>query len=310
MPAHARSDRDTGWVLKIAALATLVFFAVELAAGSYARSLALVSDAWHNFSDALAALVTWFAFYVQTRAPSQSKTYGYHRAGVLAALVAALFLLALVGVLFYFGSQRLLAPPQPNTLIMLVLGGAGMAMNGLISGALRGASRGRACPRKVLIHIVGDALAAIGIIVVALLIRAAGLRALDPILALLIAGLTAWTAWEIVAESLNILLEGLPRGLELKRVEEAIRSVSRIEDVHDLHIWSLGADSQALSCHVRIPQIPLPESEAILSEVNAVLARRFQISHTTIQLEHDECEAMNGCVIPSTSPGQQHSHSH
>lgn len=314
MPAHARSVRNTGWVLKAAIVATLAFFGVELAAGYYARSLALVSDAWHNFSDALAMLVTWFACYVQAKAPSESKTYGYHRAGVLAAFVAALSLVLLVGYLFYEGYQRLSAAGSeataPRTVIMMVVGAAGVVMHWVISAALRRESPRQPTPRSVSIHVAGDTLAAIGIVLGAVVIAATGTSALDPVLGILIAGLIVWTAWDIVTESLNILLEGLPRGVKLEQVTAAIRGVAGVEDVHDLHIWSLGANTQALSCHVRIADVPLPEGEEILREVNLVLEREFQISHTTVQLEHAACEVVDGCRIPAAPVPHQHSHEH
>ena len=298
MPAHARADHNTGWVLKAAALATLAFFGAELACGYYARSLALLSDAWHNFSDALALFVTWFAVHAQARAPSRHRTYGYHRAGVLAAFVAALLVLGPAGWLFYRGAQRLLAPGQPDFRIMLALGVAGVVLNAGVSVALRRAARGEKCPPRVFLHMAGDALAGLGILLAALLIRIWGLRAADPLLGLLIAGLVVWTVWDVMVESLDILLEGLPPGLELEQVETAIRSVPRVQDVHDLHIWRLGVGADALTCHVRIPPLPFPDGEAILSQVNALLERRFRIRHATIQLECQECEAVNGCHLP------------
>jgi len=301
MPVQGRGGHDTGWVLRAATIATLGFFAVELAAGSYARSLALVSDAWHNFSDALVLLVAWFAYYVQAKAPSERRTYGYHRAGVLAAFVAALGLLLLAGALFYWGYRWLVMAPAPNTAVMVATGAAAVIINGVISGALRRASRGQAYPRSVLIHTVGDALAGVGIVAAGVLIPITGIRALDPLLGILIAGLVVWTSWEIVAESLNILLEGLPAGTNLDQVMATLRNVPGVRDVHDLHIWSLGAHTQALSCHVQIQEMSLRESETILEQLNTVLEQRFQIRHTTVQLEHAACEAVNGCSIPPSS---------
>ncbi len=312
MPAHERGAHTPGWVLKMATLATLAFFGVELAAGYWARSLALVSDAWHNFSDALVLLGTWFAWYVQAKAPSERKTYGYQRASVLAAFVAALSLVGLVGFLFYEGYRRLFVLPAeanaPNTTVMMAMGTAGVLMHWFISSALRRASQSQRAPRSVLVHMWADTLTCFSIVLVAAVIYATGLRAADPLLGIVIAGLIVWTAWDIVTESLNILLEGLPRGIELEQVATAIRGVPGVEDVHDLHIWSLGARTQALSCHVRIPDIPLLESEALLRQVNAVLEQQFRICHTTVQFEHAPCEAVECCRIPSIvgSPHSPH----
>ena len=312
MPAHERGAHNPGWVLKVATLATLAFFGVELAAGYWARSLALVSDAWHNLSDALALLITWFACYARAKAPSENKTYGYHRATVLAAFVAALSLVGLAGFLFYQGYRRLVVLPleanAPATTVMMAMGMAGMLMHWLISSALRRDPRSQPTPRSVLIHMWADAVAALSIVLVAGVIHVTGLRAADPLLGILIAGLIVWTAWDIVTESLNILLEGLPRGMKLEQVATAIRGVPGVEDVHELHIWCLGANTQALSCHVRIPDIPLLESEAILRRVNAVLDQQFRICHTTVQFEHAPCQAANGCQIPTTAGSPHHFH--
>lgn len=310
MPAHAHGDHDTGWVFRIAILATLAFCAGELIAGLYGHSLSLLADATHNFSDALALVVTWFAYYVQSMAPSESKTYGYQRAAVLVSFAVALSLFALVGFLLWEAYRRLITPPAANTIVMLATGAVGLGVNAVISGALRGVGQKRMCPRAVFVHIAGDALAAIGIIAAALVIRLTGFRQADPALGIVICGLIVWTTWDIVAESLDILLEGLPRGMDLDHVITAIRGVRGVEDVHDVHIWSLGRHSQALSCHVRIADMPLLEGEAILCAVNAVLDQRFGISHTTIQLEDIACESTEGCVIPAPQidPHLHHHH--
>jgi cobalt-zinc-cadmium efflux system protein len=298
MPAHARGRQGTGWVLKVAAPLTLAFCGIELAAGHYAHSLALRSDAWHNLSDALALIVTWFAsFYAQSKGPNQEKTYGYQRAGVLAAFLTAPLVLIPVGLILYRGSQRLMNPGEPNAAVMLAVGAAAICLNGAISGALHRALKPGECPRSVFIHMAGDALAGLGIVAAALFIRVAGWRLADPILAMLIAGLVVWTVWDVMAECLDILLEGLPRGLALDEVEAAIRAVPLVEDVHDLHVWSLGPVTRALSCHVRIPPLPFSEGEAVLNQVNALLESRFRIRHTTLQLECQQCEAANGCIV-------------
>lgn len=298
MPVVRFGSHSAGWMLKVAAISTLAFSAAEFAAGSYAGSLALISDAAHNLSGALALLVMLFAFYIQGRPPSSSQTYGYHRAAVLAAFVAALGLLAAAAVLFYKGYRGLTEPLTPNTAVMIAAGAGGLVLNVLLSAALRRASWVGARPHTVLVHIAGDAVAAFGVLAAALVIHFTGrYAALDPFLAILIAGLIVWSAWDIVTESLDVLLEGMPRGMSLDQVAGAIREVAGVEDVHDLHIWSLSAQTHALSCHLRVANVELAESEAILAEVNTVLGRDFSIRHTTIQVECAACEAVEGCRI-------------
>ncbi len=294
MPAHARGDHSTGWLLTAAAIATLLFSALEMAGGIYARSLALTADAWHNLSDAAALFVTWFSIYASGRLPSHRRTYGYGRAGVLLAFAAALALLPVAGLIFYQAYGRASAPGEPRVAVMLLLGASSLVVNATISAALRRAAA-NSCPRSVSLHMAGDALAGIGIMAAAILIPLTGARVLDPALAFLIAGLIVWTTWETVLDSLNTLLEGLPRGMSLDDVVAAIKRVKGVEDVHDIHVWSLSPHSHALSCHVRIADLPLIEGEAILNAINGALERDFEIRHTTVQLEGEACA--ENCVI-------------
>lgn len=309
MPAQAPADHGTGWVLKVAAIATLAFCGLELAGGFYSNSLAVVADGWHNFSDGAALLLGWLAGYARSRAPSRKRTYGYGRASVLAAFAAALSLLLVTGILLYFGYQRLLAPQSPRTTWMLVFGGASLALNAAISLALRRRTSSPA-PRHVLARMAGDALAAVCMMAAAVAIALTGMVLLDTILAFLIAGLIVWTTWEIVIDSLNTLLEALPRGMNLDQVVAAIRGIEGVEDVHDVHVWTLGPDSHALSCHVRIPELPIPDGEEIVRRISAAVEEQFGIRHTTVQVEDAACDSVHGCVMTGPEPahGQHHPH--
>jgi cobalt-zinc-cadmium efflux system protein len=176
---------------------------------------------------------------------------------------------------------------------------------------LRVAQRHDINVRSAFVHMLGDLLGSIGIIGGALLIRFTGWQQIDPILSILIGVLIIWTAWDIIKESLNILLEGLPRGLALQSVATEIRGVYGVLDVHDLHIWSLGSSTHALSCHVLIEDVPPSASETILRRLNDVLADRFHIHHTTVQFEHVNCAlSENGCVIPVNVDPHDHHHDH
>ena len=289
----------TGNVLRWSLAATSVFVVLEIAAGLQAHSLALLSDAAHNFTDALALFLAWFGFYLQSKPADQVKTYGYHRAGVLSAFVNALTLIALSGWILYESIVRLQHPEAVQEWIMVAVASLGLVLNASIVLALKQASRGDLNIRAAFVHMLGDALGSIAIIAGALAIRYTGWEQVDPILSILIAALIVWTAWDIVRESLNILLEGLPRGLDLSGVTAEMRSVEGVMDVHDLHIWSLGSQTHALSCHVLIADVPPSSSDAILRALNSMLASRFHISHTTVQFEHMSCAiSETGCAIP------------
>jgi cobalt-zinc-cadmium efflux system protein len=285
-----------GRVLKWSLGLTVAFVALEIAAGLEARSLALLSDAGHNFTDALALLLAWFGYYVAQRPADEVKTYGYHRAGVLAAFVNALALLALAAYIFYESYRRWLAPQPVHEITMLVVAGLGLVVNLVIMHGLASERRRDLNIRSAWAHMLGDALGSVGILVGAVVIRWTGWHRVDPLLSALIGLLIVWTAWDIVRESLNILLEGLPRGLKLEDVVQALREIPGVLDVHDVHIWSLGSTTHALSCHVVIEDVPPSESEGLLRRLNQVLAERFMICHTTIQFEHVACP---GCTMPN-----------
>ena len=292
-------------------MATLVFTAVELFAGFRAHSLALLSDAGHNFTDALALLLAWFGFYLQSKPADEVKTFGYHRAGVLSAFVNALTLGALSTFIFYESYQRLRAPQPVNDTVMLVVALLALALNGGVMWGLRVARQNDINVRGAFVHMLGDLLGAIGILIGAIVIRITGWAQVDPILSILIGILIVWTAWGIIQEALNILLEGLPRGLELQAVIAQMRGVEGVLDVHDLHIWSLGSSTHALSCHVLIEDVPPSASDCILRRLNDVVADRFHIRHTTVQFEHVSCAVSeNGCVIPVEIDEQGHVHHH
>ena len=297
---HSHHRPNTGRVLGWSIAATVAFVALEAAAGIRAHSLALLSDAGHNFTDALALLLAAFGFYLESRPADEEKTYGYHRAGVLAAFINALTLLLLALYIFHESYQRLVAPPVVDELTMLVVVGFGLVVNVAIMRGLRAGKNSDLNIRAAYAHMLGDALGSVGIILGAIAIRYTGWQRIDPALSILIGLLIVWTAWDIVKESLNILLEGLPRGMRLHHVVAAIRGVEGVLEVHDLHVWSLGSSVHALSCHVLIRDLPPSESESILKRINAELDARFHIRHTTIQFEHECCAASgNGCPLPS-----------
>jgi cobalt-zinc-cadmium efflux system protein len=306
--SHAHG-MGTGRILWWSLIATFAFVCVQLVAGFRAHSLALLSDAGHNFTDALALLLAWFGFHLQSKPANEIKTFGYHRAGVLAAFVNALTLLALAAFIFYESYERLMSPQPVHEIVMLVVAAVGLLLNGGIMWGLRVAQRHDINIRSAFVHMLGDLVGSIGIIVGAVVIRVTGWEQVDPILSILIGVLIIWTAWDIIKESLNILLEGLPRGLKLQSVIGEMRGVEGVLGVHDLHIWSLGSSAHALSCHVLIEDVPPSASDCILRRINDVLAERFHIHHTTVQFEHVCCAVSeNGCVIPVDIAEQHHHH--
>lgn len=310
MHSHDHSHA-TGTVLAWSLAATFAFVAVEVLAGFQAHSLALISDAGHNFTDGLALLLAWIGVYLQSKPADETRTYGYHRAGVLTAFVNAIALAILSGWILYEGAVRLSGPRPVHTGIMMGVAALGLALNGWIAWVLRRASRHDINIRGAFLHMFGDALGSAAIVAGAIVIRYTGWDRVDPALSILIAILIVWTAWGIIREALNILLEGLPSGLCLQDVTRSMRAVEGVLDVHDLHIWSLGSSTRALSCHVLIADVPPSKSDGILHQLNAMLAGRFRIGHTTVQFEHVGCAiSENGCPIPASAEAHEpHRHS-
>jgi cobalt-zinc-cadmium efflux system protein len=278
-------------VLIVSLVVTLGFVVFEALAGLRAHSLALLSDAGHNFTDAFALLLAAFGVYLQARPGDHNRTYGYQRAGVLAAFINALLLVVLAAVLFFESYQRLMHPEPVAANTMMIVAAAALALNLGIAWALGGHGHHHhdLNVRAAWLHMAGDAGSSAAIIGGALLIRYTGWLAIDPIMSILIGVAIVWSGWGIIRESLNILLEGLPKGLQLKSVSTELSRLPGVIDVHDLHIWSLGSESRALSCHVLIDDMPPSESDSILRRINDLLCDRFHIRHTTIQFEHVKC---------------------
>ncbi len=219
----------------------------------------------------------------------------------------ALTLVALSVWIFYESYERLRAPQPVQETLMIVVAAAGIVVNGGIMWGLHAASRTDLNVRSAFVHMLGDLLGSIAIIAGAIVIHYTGWDRVDPLLSIAIGGLIVWTAWDIIRESLNILLEGLPRGLCLNKVIDAMRQVGGVRDIHDLHIWSLGSSTHALSCHVLIEDIPPSSSECVLRDLNHMLAESYHIHHTTIQFEHAPCSLHeNGCITSSGREAHPH----
>jgi cobalt-zinc-cadmium efflux system protein len=293
---HAHPSLRPG-VLGWAMVATLGLVLAEIVGGILGRSVALLNDAVHNLSDVPALGISWLAMRWASRPADTEKTYGYHRAGILAAFTNAGLLILLALWLGYQAVQRLRAPLEVVESWMIWTSLAALAVNGGITLAL---VRGRSDLnlRSILIHNFGDALSNIAIIVGAVAIRATGAHWIDPLLGLAIGLLVLWSSVGILRESSHILLEGRPREMHVEDVARAILTVNGVQEVHDLHIWSLGGGHNALSLHARIPDMHMDECELVLVAIQEKAAKEFGIDHTTVQFERAGLPAQSGYVMP------------
>lgn len=295
---HHALGKDATGILGLAVLATLGLVVIELLAGYAGHSMALISDAIHNLTDVPALAISWLATRWARRPPTHEKTFGYHRAGILAAFVNAIVLTLAALVLIGGSIARLRHPVQVGASLMLWVSLVALAVNGSITLSVH---RGRRDlnVRTVWIHNLGDALSNIGILAGALLIRWTGAHWIDAVIGIGIGGLVLWSGQGILRESGHILLEGLPREIRLQDVAAAVLRVDGVQEVHDIHIWTLGTDLHALSCHVRIPDMHMEESEKILARIREMLAHDFHITHTTIQFERAGLPAEAGLYMPA-----------
>jgi cobalt-zinc-cadmium efflux system protein len=311
MHAHAGHvhGHEPARVLRISLALTLAYILLLVVAGIKAHSLALLSEAGHNASDFLALLLSLGAVYLQQRPPSPTKTYGYSRAGVLAAFLNAIGLVIISFVIFYEAFHRLLFPGQIHARVMIWVAALGVLLNGAIAWMIYRSSRDLNM-RSVFLHEIGDTLSTAAVIGGGIAILATGYVWIDSALSFGIGALILWSAFGIVRESFNILLEGTPRGMELEHIATAIAAIEGVNDVHDLHVWSIGSDNHALSCHISIADIPPSASERILRDVKDKLRDDFRIYHTTIQFEHVVCDVAHGCVVPTSAHDHPTEHSH
>ncbi len=278
-------------------------------AGLRSGSLALLSDAGHNFTDALALLLAAIGLYLNGKPADQHKTFGYQRAGVVAAFLNAATLVLVSVYIFWEAVTRLIHPQIVDDKMMFWVALLALVLNGSIMLGLNRSQKGDLNIRAAWVHFLGDAVGAGAIVLGAVAIRFTGWTYVDPILSIALAGLIIYTAWDIIRESLNILLEGLPQGLELKAITDAMGAVEGVLDVHDLHVWTLGSDTHALSSHVLIDDMPHSESEAILKRINEKCCA-LGIHHTTIQFEHVPCVISDSGCKMGADHVHQHEHDH
>ena len=312
--AHGMAKRT----LRLAFFLTMIILVAELTGGLLANSLALLSDAGHVVTDIFALGLAWFATAQAERPANARKTFGYHRVGILAALVNAITLILIAIAIIWEAVLRFQHPEPIQPLVMFISAGIGIAVNLYIGFGLQKESDNLNV-RAATLHVFGDVGASVGVIIAALIILLTGWTIADPILSVGIALLIAVGAWRILRETADILLEAVPATISLPTLVRDMRAIKGVRDVHDLHVWSITSEMYALSCHALIYDVPTSKSSAMLQSLNTMLADKYHIGHTTIQFECDDhkgsCCEMRGlyCSMEAAVEkcnGQTSSHSH
>ena len=307
-PDHGDREDTMGVRLRTAFLLTIVILAVEIAGGALARSLSLFADAGHVLTDLVALGLAWFAEAQAARPSDASRTYGYHRTGILAALANAVTLIViLIGIVFE-AARRLQHPEAVTPWVMFLAAGVGIVVNTYIGLGLRGSGEDLNI-RAAVWHVFGDIGASVAVIIGAGVIALTRWYPADPLISLIIAGLIAKGAWDLVRETVDILMEGAPRNLDLAQMVRDMMRIPAVQDVHDLHVWSIAGGMPVLTAHVQVAQdCSLSACEETLVELNRMLRREYGIAHTTIQFECAGCDPNH--LYCDLKPGGAAAHDH
>ncbi|HWE01534.1 MAG TPA: cation diffusion facilitator family transporter [Tepidisphaeraceae bacterium] len=312
--AHAHFHGEAvGRRMAISVALMSAFVVGELAAGWVGHSLALLSDAGHNFADVLALLLSSYALRAANWPSHAGRTFGYHRVGILAALANAASLVVIAFFIMWEAVVRLRHPElaTPSGKIMIGAAGAAILVNGAVAWSLHGSAKNDLNVRSAYLHMLGDALSAVGVVVAGAIVAVSRNPLADPIVSLLIGAMILWSSWDILEESVGVLLEGTPAGLDMMAVEKAIVSAPGVLDVHDLHVWTVGAGVVACSCHVVVAEQSIREGQQVLRAVAEELAHHFRINHTTVQIEVEGCQANEMYCTVRPHGGHEHAgHEH
>jgi cobalt-zinc-cadmium efflux system protein len=274
--------------LKLALAISCIYFFAELIGGFLTNSLALLSDAGHMLSDIAALAMSLFAFRIAKRPATVISTYGYHRAEILAALFNGLTLWLIVGVIFTAAYNRFLDPPAVASYGMMIVASLGLLVNVVAGAVLYGSHHHNLNLRGAFLHVVSDALGSVGAIAASLIMLFTGWYAADPVISILIGLLILHSSWNLVKESLIVLMQAVPKGIRLEDVQQALEGVEGVSKVHDLHVWAVTSDIFTLSAHAVVENGG--DFHQVLNDIEDTLKERFNIEHTTIQLETESRE--------------------
>jgi cobalt-zinc-cadmium efflux system protein len=305
--AHEHGNSATSRSMGISVALTLLFVVGEGLAGYWSNSLALLSDAGHNFADALALVFSWYALRAARCPADARRTFGYHRVGILAALVNAFSLVLIALFIFWEAAQRLRSPEPVQGGLMIGVALAAVLLNGLISLWLHDEAKHDLNVRSAYLHMLGDAVSAVGVVVAGIIVTLSGQSLADPLVSFAIGALILWSSWGILTEAVGVLMEAVPKGLDIARLVKSIRQVPGVLDVHDLHVWTVASPLAACCFHIRVAEQSILEAQRIQQALTTMLEHDFHITHATIQVETEECGVSDlHCALRTAAP---HKHS-
>jgi cobalt-zinc-cadmium efflux system protein len=269
---------------------TAAFVLVEVIAGIFGNSLALLTDAAHNFTDVIALGLSWYALKIATKPANAGKTFGYHRVGILVALVNSTTLILIAVGIFYEAYHRFLAPPVVDSVILIGVGTLAFLINAGTAWLVKDGSDHDLNLRSAFLHLMGDVMSTLGAVIAGVIIYFTQWNWLDPLVSVLIGGFILWNAWSILRQSIYILLESTPENIDMKDMVEKLHTVDGVRSVHDLHVWSINENLRMLSAHVVTDEVSLREGILIQNGINELLTHEYNIQHATLQLECEGCQ--------------------
>ncbi|MBN2028014.1 MAG: cation transporter [Actinobacteria bacterium] len=280
--------------LTAAIAANTAFLVFEVVFGIIAGSLALLGDAGHNFSDSFALVLSLIAVRVMTRPATERKTFGYHRMGIVVAFINSLIITLICFFLFYGAINRLIEPVDVKGGMVMIVAGIGFLVNGSVALLMRG-GRSDLNLRSAFLHLLTDALVSLGVVISGAIVLATGWTYADPLITMVIAVLILVSAFQIMRESVHILMESVPRGVDYGDIVNDIMAMPGVTGVHDLHIWEIGSRQYSLTAHILVDDAPVSEYQELLRKIKGMLLTEHDVIHTALELKTERCSPEEEC---------------
>jgi len=291
--------------LTLSLILTAAFVVIEVIAGVFGNSLALLTDAAHNFTDVIALGLSWYALHLATRPAHAGKTCGYHRVGILVALINSTTLILIAFGIFFEAYHRFLTPPEVDSTLLIGVGTVAFIINLVTALMVKEGSENDLNLRSAFLHLMGDVMSTLGAVIAGIIIAFTNWNWLDPFVSVLIGVFILYNAWSILKQTIHILLESTPENINMDSMVTELRSVNGVLDVHDLHVWSISENLRMLSAHVVIDNVSIGEGVSIQHNINELLAHNYNIQHATLQMECEGCG--NGLLYCEI---REHHHEH
>ena len=282
-------SRQTSKRLTLSLVITAAFVVVEIIAGIFGNSLALLTDAAHNFTDVIALGLSWYALRIATKPAHAGKTYGYHRVGILVALVNSTTLIIIAIGIFIEAWHRFITPPEVDSTILIGVGALAFIINIVTAWMVKEGSENDINLRSAFLHLMGDVLSTLGAVIAGVIIAFTQWNWLDPLVSVLIGVFILYNAWGILRQTIRILLESTPENVDMDQMVNDLLQVDGVRGVHDLHVWSISENLRMLSAHIITDDLPVSAAMSIQESINEFLAHNYNIQHATLQMECEGC---------------------